>query len=306
MVESKRFVKVMDNAGFVLTEAAVSERLRRMEGITLHPMLFNTPLIYDDNGKKAMEEIYGQYRAIALEARVPLLLCAPTWRLDRDRIAQADMSENLIKDAVSFMLSLRDKWDDPNSPVLVGGLMGPKNDCYQPQEGLAQEDALTFHSWQANKLAEAKVDVLLAQTMPAVGEATGMARAMANAGLPYIISFVINRRGNVFDGTPLAKAVETMDATLPIAPYGYMVNCSYPTFICADAQPPALFNRLLGIQANSSSKDQTELDGSAATLRDSMEEWIDEMLILHKKHGMKLMGGCCGTDDRYLAGIVHG
>jgi methionine synthase I (cobalamin-dependent) len=30
------------------------------------------------------------------------------------------------------------------------------------------------------------------------------------------------------------------------------------------------------------------------------------MLILHREYGMKLLGGCCGTDDRYLAGIVEG
>ena len=43
----KTFAETMDGAGFVLSEAAACERLRRMEEITLHPSLFNTPLIYN-------------------------------------------------------------------------------------------------------------------------------------------------------------------------------------------------------------------------------------------------------------------
>ena len=129
---------------------------------------------------------------------------------------------------------------------------------------------------------------------------------MAETGLPYIISFVINREGEVFDGTPLAQAVANMDAVLETPPFKYMVNCAYPTFICADRQPTSLFTRLFGIQANSSSKDQLDLDGSSITQRDSLEDWVEQMLILHRRHGMKLLGGCCGTDERYLSGIVEG
>ena len=305
MTTSDRFYHVMKHAKLVLAEAAVCERLRRMEGITLHPRLFITPLIYEKRGALAMQEIYGRYRTIALNAGIPILLCAPTWRVDRDRIAKAKVSSNINHDAVNFMLQLRDQWDRAAKPVLVGGLVGPKNDCYRPQEGLTEKDAYKFHKWQVDQLAQTGLDVLLAQTMPAIPEATGLARAMADTGHPYIISFVINRHGEVFDGTPLAQAISTMDDTLERPPYGYMVNCAYPSFICAHKQPTSLFKRLLGIQANSSSKDQLDLDGSAQTLSDSIEDWADQMLALHRKYNMKILGGCCGTDDRYLEKIAY-
>jgi S-methylmethionine-dependent homocysteine/selenocysteine methylase len=296
---------VIDSAALVLVEAAVCERLRRKPEITLHPSLFNTPLIYDNPGRTAMQEIYSQYRDIALKAGVPILLSAPTWRVDRQRIAQAKVPQTINRDAVAFMLELRDQWDRSRAPVLVAGLMGPKNDCYQPSQGLSEKEALAFHEWQVLELAGAGVDLLLAQTMPALPEALGLARVMAGTGLPYIISFVINRKGEVFDGTPLSVAVADMDAQLKdTPPFGYMVNCAYPTFICADRQPASLFTRLLGIQANSSSRDQCDLDGSSTTQRDSLEDWVQQMLTLHR-HGMKLLGGCCGTDDRYLSGIVE-
>ena len=124
-----------------------------MEEITLHPSLFNTPLIYDEPGRVAMQEIYGQYRDIALRAGVPILLCAPTWRVDRERIARAGVPQTINRDAAAFMGGLRDRWDLPRAPVLVGGLLGPKNDCYQPSQGLSEKEALAFHEWQVLELA---------------------------------------------------------------------------------------------------------------------------------------------------------
>lgn len=306
MNTAKRATDIIDDAGLVLAEAAVCERLRRMEEVTLHPSLFNTPLIYNEPGRAAMQEVYGQYRSIALNTGIPILLCAPTWRVDRERIVQAGVPQTINRDAVKFMQGLRNQWDLPRAPVLVAGLVGPKNDCYQPSQGLSEKEAIGFHEWQVRELVAAGVDLLLAQTMPALPEALGLARVMAGTGLPYIISFVINRKGEVFDGTPLPQAVESMDEELgEMPPFGYMVNCAYPTFICAGRQPASLFTRLIGIQANSSSRDQLDLDGSSATQRDSLEDWVQHMLILHREHGMKLLGGCCGTDDRYLSGIVE-
>jgi len=151
----------------VLTEAAVCERLRRVEEIALHPSLFNTPLIYDAKGRAAMQEIYGQYRNIALNAGVPILLCAPTWRVDRERITRAKAPLTINRDAVKFMLELRDQWVLPRAAVLVAGLVGPKNGCYQPSQGLSEKEALRFHEWQVRELVAAGVDLLLAQTMPA-------------------------------------------------------------------------------------------------------------------------------------------
>ena len=176
MKNYERAKKIIDDAEFVLGEGAVSERLQRIEEIALHPGLFNTPLIYDEQGRAAMQEIYGRYRSIALDAGVPILLCAPTWRVDRERIAEAKVPQTINRDAVAYMLALREQWDLPQSAVLVAGLVGPKNDCYQASQGLPEKEAIAFHEWQVRELAAAGVDLLLAQTMPALPEALGLAR----------------------------------------------------------------------------------------------------------------------------------
>ena len=83
-----------------------------------------------------------------------------------------------------------------------------------------------------------------------------------------------------------------------------MVNCSYPTFLHAEEQPKALFTRLVGFQANSSSLSHSELDGSAELQVEDVSEWATEMLKLHRENGVKIRGGCCGTDDIHLRSLI--
>lgn len=284
----------------MLTECAVSERLGRIDSIELHPTLFLTPLIYDPLGSRQLREIYRQYRQTALDASLPMLLCAPTWRLDKMRLEEAGYDHTLIADSVAFMRELQNGWQQQNSPLFLGSYIGPKNDCYSPEQGLSADEAELFHGWQAERLAESGVDCVVSQTIPTVSEAAGIARALAACSMPAIISFVINRRGEVLDSTPLAEAIDTIDSQSSKPPLGYMVNCVYPTFVCAEKQPPSLFNRLIGIQANSSSLDHSELDGSEILHRDDLHHWGESMLHLNREYGVKILGGCCGTDNSYL------
>jgi phosphoglycerate dehydrogenase-like enzyme len=59
------------------------------------------------------------------------------------------------------------------------------------------------HYWQAGKLADTGVDFLLAATLPAFSEATGLALALAATAKPYVLSFVVRPEGTMLDGTPL-------------------------------------------------------------------------------------------------------
>lgn len=299
------FTDTLRKSQAMLTEGAIAERLRRRDDVELHPMLFNTPLIFDDHGRACMEEIYGGYRNFAVEAGLPMLICAPTWRVDRNRIQAAGFKDDLNRDAVAFMRGLQQKWHDETTPLFVGGLVGPKNDCYAPQEALTAREAEAYHSWQVTELAESGVDCVVCQTFPAVSEALGVARAAQRAGVPHIISFVINRFGNILDGTPLHDGIRTLDRELDESPVGYMVNCVFPTFLRPGEQDLTLFDRLVGIQANASSKDHDQLDNAATLQQDDHERWIELMVELNRTYGVKILGGCCGTDDAYMGGVAR-
>lgn len=294
------FTKVLATSPLILTECSISERLKRFSGVKLHPQLFNTPLIYDETGRKELEKIYYSYREVAGQAQVPILLCAPTWRIDQAQTALAGARASINADAVAFMKRLERKWQDPLSPMFTGALLAPKNDCYSPEAGLTRAESSLFHSWQINQLVDAETAVIIAQTMPAVDEALGMADVLATGQTPYILSFVLGNDANLLDGTPLWEAIQVIDDEVAKPPDGYMINCVYPTFLHAEKQPPALFQRLIGIQANASSKNHQQLDGASKLQQDPLADWGKNMLILHHRFGIKILGGCCGTDHTYL------
>jgi homocysteine S-methyltransferase len=290
----------------ILAECAVAERLRRMPGVELHPRLFNAPLIYDTgSAREAMISIFREYLAIARRSGLPIILTAPTWRLDASRIAAAGMPATMVSDAVAFLLDRRDEAPADQPPVAIGALVGPRSDCYRPDLAPSTEEAIVFHRPQIEALAATNVDFLLAQTLPSVTEAVGIATLMSATGKPYIISFCTGIHGRVLDGTALPDAMQRIDALFPQdgRPLGYFVNCTHPRFLLAAYQPGQL-DRLIGIQANGSSRDVTLLDGSNVTVTDPVETWAASMRELHHTHQVPILGGCCGTGAAHLAALA--
>ena len=167
-------------------EAAVVERLRRDSDVPLHQNLANGPLIYDQAGRKTLAGIYQDYIDITLEADLPILLCTPTWRTNRARVVEAGIPETINSDAVGFMLELRKANEAGKGVIKICGMLGCRNDCYRPELGLTAQEAEQFHEWQIEQLAGAGVDFLIAETLPNIEEAVGIARAMAKTNISYI------------------------------------------------------------------------------------------------------------------------
>ncbi len=273
--------KILDDHDFILTEAAVIETLKRSYGVKLHPRLENALLIYDADGRTALTELYQNFIRVARSAEVPILICAPTWRANHERTAENQCTTDLNGDAVKFLKALRAEYGAWASNIMVGGLVGGKNDCYRPDDALGIDDARDFHSWQIERLSEAGVNFLLGATIPALSEATGIALAMAESDVPYVISFVIDRRGRVLDGNRLEHCIGEIDAVCSRPPIGYMINCAYPSFLHAHAQTEAVLSRIIGYQANASSLDQTQLDGAETLHADDVSDWGDLMVELN-------------------------
>lgn len=281
-------------------EAAIVESLRRSSEIELHPLLVNAPLIYEEAGRQALRKIYQSYIDIAFKAKIPFLMCTPTWRTNQARVLETNINTSVNIDAVNFLKELRELQKSGQENIRIGGLIGCKNDCYQPQEALSTVEAEQFHKWQIEQLKQGGVDFIIAETLPNIEEAIGIARAIESSGLPYFISFVISRDGCVLDGTDLNTAIKLIDENTRQRPLGFMVNCAYPSFLCAENQPPEVFKRLLGYLANASSKDHCELDGAPELLGESVSDWGETMLALHSTYGVKVLGGCCGTGGEHL------
>ncbi len=295
---------LLNQSPFMLMEAAVIEALEHSGETHLHPQLENALLIYRETDQAVLSAVYQEFIDIARHANVPLVLCTPTWRANRERLDGSQISQDVNGDAVRFMKRLSALQHDWTDPILIGGLIGCKNDCYRPREGLAVEAARTFHTWQVQRLAKAGPDFLMAATLPALDEATGMALAMAETQLPYIISFVINRQGRLLDGSSLADAIHRIDAMGTEPPVGYMINCAYPSFFDAERQTRRTLDRIIGFQGNASSLDQAQLNSAKEQRAEDLSDWGDRMVALNRSHGIKILGGCCGTRPDHLRYLV--
>lgn len=301
-----RFQELLATSPAILGEGAVIERLRRSPGIQLDDHVVNSALIYTESGRAALESIYRQYLEIGQRYRLPLLLSTPTWRAGKERIAAAGLAgRDLNGDNTRFLGELRDSYGDYARQVAICGLMSCRGDAYKPDEAMSTDAAADFHAWQAAALAAAGVDFLLAATLPALSEALGLAHAQAATGLPYVISFVARPAGTLLDGTPLKAAIAAIDADVTPRPLAYLINCTHASIFRSALlhehnSSPLVRTRVIGLLANTAALSPEELDASPQLVEEAPESFGRSVAALHEELGMKLLGGCCGSDQRHI------
>lgn len=305
------FEAAVGSHAVILTEGALIERLRRDASVPLDPDVLHAGFIYSDAGRDALCGLYRQYLDIGRAADLPMIVCTPTWRANPVRLLQAGLADRDVNgDGVRFLAAIREEYGEYAKRVFIGGLVGCARDAYKPEEGLRAEDAAAFHGAQTRALAAGGVDFLLAATLPSAAEAQGMAMAMRDCPIPYLLSFVLGRDGKVLDGTPLHDAVTGIDAAVSPRPLFYLVNCVHPTVFeaalgSAAAQVRHLNDRIIGLQANASAKSPDELEGLSYLDADPPEVLADGMARVHRRFGTKVLGGCCGTDHRHIEWIAR-
>ena len=309
-MKSTPFTEFLDRSDCILGEGAVIERLRRDTDLELDPDIVNSAFIYDDVKRAALEMIYRQYLDIGSRYDLPLFLSTPTWRASRERIASAGYTNKDVNgDNFRFFDALRNSYGKYARKVVICGLMSCRGDAYNPAETLSSSDARDFHTWQATKLAEAGVDLLLAATLPALSEATGLASALATTGQAYIVSFIARPEGTLLDRTPLKEAIVSIDAAVSPPPLAYMINCTHAS-IFRDAlmhtvnSSSYVRKRIVGLLANTAALTPEELDSSDDLVAEAPETFGQSVAALKEEFGMKILGGCCGTDDRHIRALA--
>lgn len=290
----------------ILMEGALGERLKREYHLTFDDHIAMAGLVYSKDGRNALKELWTGYLRIAEKYHFPFLAETPTRRANKERIADSCFDSSVIKDNVNF---LRDIQKQAKTPMYIGGLLGCKGDAYTGEGALSLEESREFHECQVQCFAQTKVDFLMAGIMPSKEEAAGMALAIQETGIPYIISFTIEGNGCLIDGTPISSAVKYIDSLTERPPECYMTNCVHPRIVGQALMQPFNNNdivrrRFLGIQANTSPLSYEELDHSADLKSSEPAELAEEMVRLREISPFKIFGGCCGTDDRHMEAIA--
>lgn len=227
------------------------------------------------------------------------IITTATFRTTRRMFRRAglpDRSEELTKLAVSLAEKARDA--QPDRGVIIGGSMGPLEDCYRPDLVPPDDEIREEQTEHARRLAEAGVDVLLLETFGTIREVRIAAEAANATGKEFVVSFLVTVHGTLYSGETIQDAVE---AVLPFTPAVISVNCVSPRFIHAalekllEACEP--HSMTTGAYANVGLPEQ---EHGAAFVHDVTPE---EYLVFAEEwrlRGLRIIGGCCGTSPRYI------
>jgi len=235
-----------------------------------------------------------------------LLLDTLTWRANPDWGARLGYSAEALDDVnrrgVALLTEMRAEGGD-GVVMVISGCIGPRGDGYVVGEAMSPDEAHAYHSAQVSTFAGTDADLVSALTLNYADEATGIARAAAEAGIPSVISFTVETDGRLPSGQELRDAVAEVDAATDAAPAYYMVNCAHPTHL-EDVLSEGGLERVRGLRANASTKSHAELDEA-----DELDQGDPDDLAARYRElrpllpGLNVVGGCCGTDERHIEKI---
>lgn len=291
----------------IITDAGLETWLVFQRGVDL-PAFAAYPLVAAPEGRRLLHEYYRAYAAIAVEHGAGVLLEAATWRANPEWAATLghglDELEELIRSAVDVVAEVRADWSS-DRPFLVGGTVGPRGDGYVVDTAMSPEESADYHSFQVGVMADAGVDQVSAITMGYVGEAAGVALAAQRAGLPVVVSFTVETDGTLPSGQTLAAAIDETDRLTDGYPAHYMINCAHPTHFEHVLDGGAWTHRIGGLRSNASSLSHAELD-VMETLDDGDPADLAARYVAIRTAlpALRVLGGCCGTDDRHVAAIA--
>jgi homocysteine S-methyltransferase len=288
----------------ILSDGSMYELLRRSPEVEFDPYIAHAGLIYHEDWKKVLERVFREYIEVTVAHRRPMLVTTATWRANQERIqSSAFQGREVNRDNARFLRSIVDSYANPG--LLMGGTIGPRGDAYRPEEALASDVAKEFHLPQIEALVEGGVDFLQAATLPALSEAIGIARAMAQTEKPYFISFVIDKAGCLLDGTSLTRALEQIDAAVQGMAPCYAVNCVHPSVLQqALHRNPAIAGRIVAFSGNTSARTAAELDGLEELDVEAPESFALANKSLLEAHRVRVIGGCCGTNPEHIRAIA--
>jgi S-methylmethionine-dependent homocysteine/selenocysteine methylase len=285
-------------------DAGLETALIFHEGFEL-PEFASFVLLDDPKGREALGRWFDGFVALARAGGTGFVLDTATWRANMGWAAALGLDEAGIAkvnaEAVAFAKAWRDRHETAALPILINGVVGPSGDGYRVEVSRAADEAERIHNPQVRALAAAGADMVTAVTMTHVEEAIGVARAAQAAGLPHVLSFTVETDGNLPSGQDLQEALAEVEAATGGSALFYMVNCAHPSHFAHRLEGP-MRDRIGGLRANASRLSHAELDAATALDDGNPAEFgADCAALAALLPGLRIIGGCCGSDHRHVA-----
>ena len=288
-----------------LTDGGIETSLIFHDGLDL-PLFAAFDLLKDEEGTEALRRYYAPYVELASDRGLGFVLETPTWRASPRWAEEIGYSagelDELNRKAVALMAEIRDEHLADPTPFVISGCIGPQDDGYNPGELMSADAARDYHSTQIGTFADTQADMVSAITMTYADEATGLARAAADVGMPVALSFTVETDGRLPSGQGLGEAVQEVDAATDSYAAYFMINCAHPThFEDVVGTPAPWIERIRGLRANASTKSHAELDEATELDEGDPSDLGARYASLRELlPNLNVIGGCCGTDSRHV------
>jgi S-methylmethionine-dependent homocysteine/selenocysteine methylase len=302
--------RLPDGSRLYLGDGGLETTMIFERGLEL-PLFAAFTLLDRAEGVDALRDYYRGYLEIAQRNGAGFTFDTPTWRASSDWGEQLGYSSTGLSEvnrrAVDLGEEIREAGESPTTPICVCGTLGPRGDAYAPEELMSAGEAERYHAAQIEVFAAAGVDMVGVYTLAYAEEGVGIARAAAAAGVPAVISFTLETDGRLPSGERLDEAIERVDAEAEGSPAYFMINCAHPTHFASVLEGPGEWKRRIGgVRANASRRSHEELDEATELDSGSPTELAGEYLDLKEVlPEVRVLGGCCGTDTRHVAGICE-
>jgi S-methylmethionine-dependent homocysteine/selenocysteine methylase len=207
---------------------------------------------------------------------------------------------------IEFYRAFAREYDSPETPMLVGGVIGPRGDAYDTGRTLDAAEAEDYHSEQIATFRKAGADQVSAVTFSSVEEAIGVARAAQAHDMPVVISFFVKLGGRLSGGETMEEAIAAVDAATNSAPAYYMINCTHPTEFAPALGAGDWMRRIGGFMPNAVAMDTLSLCKLGHLEDGDPQELGGQMADLARRYPhINVWGGCCGTDGRHIGEIAR-
>jgi S-methylmethionine-dependent homocysteine/selenocysteine methylase len=232
------------------------------------------------------------------------IITANTFRTNPRALKDTGLdAEALTKKAVRIARRAR---REKNPLVRVAGSIAPVEDCYSPHLAPRSDASLVEeHRIMARWLDEARVDIILIETMSTIGEALCALQAVKEESDKYAWVSIVpmdvpGEEPTMLDGTPLDYAVQRLKeggahlVALNCAPVITM-NHARPIFSKAAKKAGIFF----GCYPNVSEK----LPDGSWNLRASNNNRMSLCAVSWMKEGAVMVGSCCHSTPRTTSAI---
>ena len=248
------------------------------------------PELYNITDPDIIQQIHGKYVDAGCD-----IITTNTFGANSNKLLNSLYS---VKDVIQAAVTNAKKVSQGRKVALD---IGPLGMLMEPSGPMSFEQAYELFREQVLAGTEAKVDLIIIETISDIYEAkAAILAAKENSNLPVICTMTLGQDGRTFTGTDILTMVNVLQG-LGVEALG--LNCSLG--------PDEMYNHVKKVLEYSSVPVIVQPNAGLPKIRngqtvyDITAGYFAQRLCDMVDMGVRIVGGCCGTDERFIKELAE-